>query len=316
MGANQFLNNLLVMSKSERNGTLVLLFLLILVIVIRFVVPSFMKEDRSSLNDIEEQIAFLEQQRDSIRQIEFQYQKVTSPSLASCNKAKIRMKDPVLESQSELFLFDPNSIEYEDLIRLGLSEKTAHTFIKFRERGAVFSVASDLLKVYGIDSSCFSRLSPFIRIEVEKENHFEAKLSPAPTSVLRTIEINSADSATWITLPGIGPVFAGRICRFRNYLGGFVKVQQLNEVYHFPAETYTLIVKFLVVDSLLVEKMNINFCTIDQLKKHPYCRYNDARRIVDYRATHGSYSSISKLLSDSILTSDVYERLSPYLTIQ
>ena len=36
------------------------------------------------------------------------------------------------------------------------------------------------------------------------------------------ISINSADSADLLPLPGIGPVFAGRIIKYRNLLGGFV----------------------------------------------------------------------------------------------
>ena len=41
------------------------------------------------------------------------------------------------------------------------------------------------------------------------------------------VELNSADSTTLRRVPGIGPVFASRIVRFRSLLGGFYTVSQL-----------------------------------------------------------------------------------------
>ena len=44
------------------------------------------------------------------------------------------------------------------------------------------------------------------------------------------IELNSADSAALVSIRGIGPLTAGRIIRYRNALGGFASVSQLQEV--------------------------------------------------------------------------------------
>jgi len=40
------------------------------------------------------------------------------------------------------------------------------------------------------------------------------------------IPINSADSVQLLPLPGIGPVYAGRIIRYRELLGGYVQTDQ------------------------------------------------------------------------------------------
>jgi competence ComEA-like helix-hairpin-helix protein len=47
----------------------------------------------------------------------------------------------------------------------------------------------------------------------------------------QAIDINTADSAAWVALNGIGPGFAKRIMTYREKLGGFYQVDQLKEVY-------------------------------------------------------------------------------------
>ena len=66
-----------------------------------------------------------------------------------------------------------------------------------------------------------------------------------PTSFPRTekfprgtlVELNMADTTTLKKVPGIGPVFANRIVKYRNLLGGFYAVSQLREVYGIDEET-------------------------------------------------------------------------------
>ena len=47
---------------------------------------------------------------------------------------------------------------------------------------------------------------------------------------IQAIDINTADSAAWVALNGIGPGFAKRIMTYREKLGGFYQVDQLKEV--------------------------------------------------------------------------------------
>jgi len=65
---------------------------------------------------------------------------------------------------AELFSFDPNDAAYEDLLKLGLSERQARTLINYRNSGARFRRPEDLSRVYGIDSATKARLIPYIVI--------------------------------------------------------------------------------------------------------------------------------------------------------
>ncbi|OGB74937.1 hypothetical protein A2810_01815, partial [candidate division Kazan bacterium RIFCSPHIGHO2_01_FULL_49_10] len=64
-------------------------------------------------------------------------------------------------------------------------------------------------------------------------------ISPAntvPANLL--ININTANAASLDTLPGIGPVYAGRIVDYRQQHGGFKKKEDLMKVSGISASTY------------------------------------------------------------------------------
>lgn len=78
----------------------------------------------------------------------------------------VPMTEDLAGSQPEaaLFSFDPNSISYEDLLKLGLTGKQAHTLVNYRSSGARFRWPEELGRVYGIDSATVARLIPYIHI--------------------------------------------------------------------------------------------------------------------------------------------------------
>ncbi len=64
----------------------------------------------------------------------------------------------------ELFAFDPNTIEYHDLIRLGFTRNESLGIIKYRERGKIFEIPEDFAACYQVSESMYRRLEPYIRI--------------------------------------------------------------------------------------------------------------------------------------------------------
>ena len=313
MSLKRTIRDLLIMTKAERNGVVVLLVLIIIVISIRLILPCFIRDDKSYIEEIEQKIAVLKNEKQKvISSSETKTGKVDTES-HSMNVELIAVKTPV-----QYFQFDPNKVSLDEMIDLGFNIKVARTLIKYREKGGSFKHKTDLLKIYGLDSALYMNLEPYINIELNQEQH-EVRIEKKKVEVLLAtdkLEINSADSAAWTKLPGIGPVFAKRICNFRKYLGGFTSIEQLKEVYNFPPETYDLIKARLIVDTTNLIKVNLNFADINELKKHPYCNFELAGKIINYRAEHGSFHSVEQLLSDSVLNNSDYSRLAPYLTVK
>lgn len=315
MSLKKIFGDFLVMTRSERNGALVLIVLILLVITIRVMLPFILKKDKSYLAEIEQKIRLIEQQEilESHPDPDYSAQQINTPS-ASNNISDTDSAKPLV-----LFDFNPNTVTKKELSELGFSGKVANTIINYRAKGGIFRKKSDLLRVYGLDSTFYMNIESYITIPADtiiikrKEPDIENRTVEKKVA---SIEINSADSAEWTMLPGIGPVFAKRICSYRKSLGGFVTVNQLKEVYNFSEETYNNIYKRLTIDASNVITININFADITELKQHPYCNFETAKKITDYRSRKGSFSSVEQLLNESLLDSMRFHKLAPYLRIE
>jgi competence ComEA-like helix-hairpin-helix protein len=134
-----------------------------------------------------------------------------------------------------------------------------------------------------------------------------------PARKIDIIEINSGDTTAFIALPGIGSRLAARIITFRDKLGGFYSVDQVKELYGLPDSTFQLIKPYLTVNAKLVRKININTVTKDELKLHPYIRWQLAAMIIDYRNQHGPFATIDDLKKMQQITEEVFSKIVPYL---
>lgn len=130
------------------------------------------------------------------------------------------------------------------------------------------------------------------------------------------VDINRADSAALLPLPGIGPVFAGRIIKYRELLGGFVSVDQLLEVYGMSEETLDLIGEMISIDASAIRKIRLDSATFRELLRHPYLEFEDVKAILDFRDFSGGIGSSRELLDNSILHDSVLQRVLPYLDLQ
>lgn len=227
----------------------------------------------------------------------------------------------------ELFNFDPNTVSQEDMVKLGLSEKVAGTIINYREKGGKFYQATDLQKIYGLNAEDYERLAPFIVLKNELSNTNSSKpaiteqsssvdVHPAvyPKKELNiTLELNTADSSQLTSVYGIGPVYASRIVKYRNLLGGFVQKDQLLEVYGISPEVYEKIQEQIVCE-VNVKPIKVHQAEWVDLKSHPYISSDLANLILNYIKSHGKMDSLGVLLDLDIIDKDDYQKLKPYLS--
>jgi competence protein ComEA len=223
--------------------------------------------------------------------------------------------------RSTLFHFDPNTITDEQWRRLGLRDKTIKTIRRYIERGGRFRHPEDLQKIYGLFKDEYERLVPFVRInrnEIKNEQEIEEKrMEPLVAKpAYSIIEINSADTAAFIRLPGIGNKLANRIIQFREKLGGFYSVNQVAETYGLADSIFQKILPFLSAGNSAVRKININTATIDELKAHPYIRWNLATPIIAFRNEHGPFTTVKDIRKVMAVTDEVYEKLKHYLSVE
>ncbi|HEY1021836.1 MAG TPA: helix-hairpin-helix domain-containing protein, partial [Flavisolibacter sp.] len=145
-------------------------------------------------------------------------------------------------TKGELFPFDPNTLTAADWQRLGLKERTARTILNYISKGGRFYKPTDLQKIWGLPEGFYHRVKDYIRLPEKRKNslpHHENK--PAFVREERKptlININEADTAAFIALPGIGGKLSARIISFREKLGGFYSVEQVGETYGLPDSTF------------------------------------------------------------------------------
>jgi len=223
----------------------------------------------------------------------------------------------------KLFYFDPNTASFEEWQTLGLRDRTIKTIKNYLAKGGSFRKKEDLQKIYGLHPDQYERLARYIKIESKQSSQNYSQQSPAYNYTaskpwnkenLAIKDINTADAAAFIALPGIGEKLANRIMNFREKLGGFYSVEQVKETYALPDSTFQLIKPLLHV-SQDVRKLNINTATKDDLKVHPYIRWNIANAIVEYRNQHGVFKSLDELKNIMLIDEDTFHKLLPYLSL-
>lgn len=85
---------------------------------------------------------------------------ITIKTLPSSSSPKVSSP-----KNSELFVFDPNKVSKDDLVRLGLSPKVAQNIINYRTKVGQFEQKKDLRKIYTLTEEDYFRLAPYIEIE-------------------------------------------------------------------------------------------------------------------------------------------------------
>ncbi|MBI3500209.1 MAG: helix-hairpin-helix domain-containing protein [Bacteroidetes bacterium] len=156
----------------------------------------------------------------------------------------------------------------------------------------------------------FEKKNNYEKTEKIVENKFPKKNATV------IVELNSADTTSLKQLKGIGSGFAKRIVKFRDLLGGFVKKEQLLEVYGFDKEKFDLVSPQLEIDLSKVKKININSASVDDLKKHPYMDKKAAIKIFWHRINKGDYSDVSDIMKDNLVDGETFSKLAPYLTVK
>jgi len=231
--------------------------------------------------------------------------------------------------EGSLFAFDPNTIDSVTLVRLALPTQVKQNLLKYRSRGGRFRAKKDVRRIYGMNDSVYKQIEAFLDSREPGGHRGDAAIVPDRRAMLREadetagkpdpfprtprVEINRAVAGDLEKLYGIGPVLSDRIVKYRNLLGGFYSLTQLSEVYGLSADVLDGVLPYLEVDSSALILLNINFANARELVRHPYLKWDDARRIIRYREKGGFIEDKFHLRRDSVLNDEVFKKIAPYL---
>lgn len=237
------------------------------------------------------------------------------------------IKKRIANQLDTIFRFDPNTVTFDELVLLGLPEKTATAIVNYRKAGGKFRKPDDFARIRDISDSVYNRLAPYINIvQAEQPKNEYSKFDSKTTKKVNPtkpgwqerkgtaiVELNTADSAQLVALYGIGPVTARRILSYRRQLGGFYSVEQLREVQNINEETYQKLYPQFTVDTSKIKRININDFKYSDLKRHPYVTTAQLNSIMNYKKLMGRFSAVDDLLKYHLLDTLSFEKVLPYL---
>ena len=293
-------------SRTETNGSLILVSLVMLVAIFPkwFINTQKTNEVSSTSDEIQLQQWF--------NSISFSEGKELKDSLASHSPTL-----PPLTLKS----FDPNMISLNELLSMGIPGNVANNLINYRKAGGSFRSKTDLQKIYGMSENLYNELEDFLTIHekqiedvrvVQTSSKEKTISTPAPTPL---IAINTATAQELESIRGIGPTLSIRIVKYRDLLGGFHSESQLHEVYGLNEEVIEEVIQKITIDSIRTT-VNINSDDIKILSSHPYIDYSIARAIINYKKVHGPFKEKSEVKKIKIVSDSLYNKLSPYISVR
>lgn len=292
-------------SRKERSGIISLLLIIFILLVIGKLIPRFIPSDATDISEWKTEVGTY---------------------LANTKKQ-------IPEDRSlRLVTFNPNEVDSASLVGMGVPYKVVSNWLKYLEKGGRFRDNEGVKKIFGMTSGLFEQLDSFMIIpkvsisegnahhnvfiaksknEYNRDTIFRQTFSKNKKEHFGIVELNNTDSIHLLEIPGIGPVFASRIIRYRNLLGGYYAVEQLREIYGMREENFNTVVQYFTADPSALKTFNINFSTLQELGRHPYIGFRTARKIFKLRDRIGKFSSQEDL--SAVVASDSLKRLIPYV---
>ena len=160
-----------------------------------------------------------------------------------------------IEKQDSLFVFDPNTVTYDELLLLGFDKRTAVGIIKYRTAGKVFGIAEELALCYGVTDSMFSRVRPYIKIGTKyatkpKGKSFDGlskerskRFSPRP---FEKFSIDTVGVA-YLRLIGFSTRQAEALIEYRKRGGGIFSMNELRDCYAVSEEMADSLSHFVIL---------------------------------------------------------------------
>lgn len=301
---NRRLKDYLRFSRIERRGIYTLLVLILLIILAKENLMHFNPRPvELSYQDDDSLITLLEriEVKKKVRSLE--------------RKRKLPTK---VEKEEHLFFFNPNNLSLEKWQALGLSQKQAKTIKNYEEKGGIFKEKADVKKMYVISDELYMQLLPYIQLPdsiPKSEKITELKADKLSSKAPLVIDINYADSAELIKLYGIGPYLASSIVKHREKLGGYHSVHQLLDIWRISDTLIDRLDTQLQISPIPLIKLNINRLSANELKKHPYIRWNVANSIEQMRKQYGLYKNIEEIRRSALINDSLYKRIKPYIEV-
>ena len=224
------------------------------------------------------------------------------------------------QREIKLTMFDPNTADSTTFLSLGLPSWMIKNILHYRHKQGKFRHPEDFRKIYGLTEEQYQTLHPYIQIteDFSSKDKDTIRLLTAQSIQRDTlvkyqpgtvVSLNSADTTELKKIPGVGSNIARMIVNYRERLGGFCRIEQLQEI-HLKAERLR---PWFSIDTHQIHRINLNKAGMERMMRHPYINYYQAKVIIEYRKKKGILKSLKQLSLYEEFTPIDLERIEPYI---
>ena len=211
-----------------------------------------------------------------------------------------------MEEKKELpkiYLFNPNFITDYKGYKLGMSVPEIDRLLAFRKENKYVNSSKEFQNVTQVSDSLLDAIAPFFKfpdwVNNKKQFKVYGKYSNkafAKKEKIVFIDINQATQKDLISIYGVGEAISLRILKLKESLGGFVSMEQMNDIWGLSPEVIkNLNTHFKVTAMPNLKKIDINNASLKELSQFSYFRYPLAKEIVTYRSMNGDIKNIEDL---------------------
>ncbi len=309
MNFKQFFHDYFTFNRNERKGVIVLLLIIFILAIANKMIFYFEKPKKIDEAMFDSSKQRLAKYSDSVN---LELRAIQSKPINNVDEESVSRKyfpkNIKTDLKHELFKFDPNKCSDSMFLKLGFSNKQIEAIRKYISKGAVFKSKDDFFRMRIISDGQKSELSQYVEISGTSTSVVNEKVNCTPV----VLDINTADSLALEQLPGIGKVLSKRIIKYRDLLGGYYSINQLNEVYGLSEVNINKIKASFLIDKSKIHKLDFNFGDLNDLSRHPYLKRNLALKILKFRSKYGKINDLMILKDSLVITNEEYERIKPY----
>lgn len=231
------------------------------------------------------------------------------------------MKQQKRNYMPKIYPFNPNFISDYKGYKLGMSVLEIDRLLAFRKGNNYVNSRKEFQDVTKVSDSLLNAISPYFKFPdwVNNKKEFkDYKKYPNSAFVKKektvVIDINRATQEDLIKIYGIGEAISIRILKLKESLGGFVSMEQMNDVWGLSPEVIeNLNSHFKVSELPKLKKIDINNASIKELSQFPYFNYQLAKQIVTFRSMNGDFKNVNDLTKIKGLSIDKANIIALYL---
>ena len=224
------------------------------------------------------------------------------------------------QREIKLTMFDPNTADSTTFLSLGLPSWMIKNILHYRHKQGKFRHPEDFRKIYGLTEEQYQTLHPYIQITEDFSSKDKDTIRLLTVQSIQrdtlvkylpgtVVSLNSADTTELKKIPGVGSSIARMIVNYRERLGGFCRIEQLQEI-HLKAERLR---PWFSIDTDQIHRINLNKVGMERMMRHPYINYYQAKVIIEYRKKKGTLKSLKQLSLYEEFTPIDLERIEPYI---